>query len=187
MYNPGPMNLTIKELLDYTDEERAKWRAWFAERGGESLRIPLAGETHASVGALVLHLFWAEMFYALWMRGEVVTEESPVVTENKELPTDDPEKLFAFGERARREMRLFADAAGEAEWEKAYEYGDASVRLAGTARKLVAHILIHEVRHWAQVALAVRQAGHAPPGDHDLCFSQSFGPLFRRIGQGGES
>jgi uncharacterized damage-inducible protein DinB len=42
-----------------------------------------------------------------------------------------------------------------------------------TPRKLLFHILLHEIRHWAQVALAVRLAGLEPPGDHDLFFSSA--------------
>lgn len=180
------MHLTIKELLDYTDEERAKWRGWFAERGGEPLKVALAGEKHTSVGALILHVFWAEMFYAFWMRGEVVTPDSEVVRANKDVSPERVEELFDFGGRARKEMRVYADAAGEVEWEKPYETQASGLRLGGTARKLVAHILVHEVRHWAQVALAVRQNGMAPPGDHDLCFSESFGPLITKLEEGGQ-
>lgn len=33
------------------------------------------------------------------------------------------------------------------------------------------HILFHEIRHWAQIAAALRNAGSIPPGDHDLLFS----------------
>jgi uncharacterized damage-inducible protein DinB len=44
-------------------------------------------------------------------------------------------------------------------------------RLAMTARKLLFHVLIHEIRHWAQITLAVRLAGFEPPGEHDLVFS----------------
>ena len=40
-----------------------------------------------------------------------------------------------------------------------------------TARKLLFHIVVHEIRHWAQIALAVRLAGFAPPGQHDLMYS----------------
>ena len=106
------MNLTIKELLDYTDEERAKWRRWFGEHGGEPLKTVLVGEVHRSVGALILHAFWAEMFYARWMRGETLTEESEVVKQNKDLSPEDVDQLFDFGLRAREEMRAFADASG---------------------------------------------------------------------------
>jgi uncharacterized damage-inducible protein DinB len=42
-----------------------------------------------------------------------------------------------------------------------------------TPRKLLFHILMHETRHWAQIALAVRLAGFEPPGDHDLFFSSA--------------
>jgi uncharacterized damage-inducible protein DinB len=37
-------------------------------------------------------------------------------------------------------------------------------------RKLAAHILLHELRHWAQTAYAARVAGIQPPGEHDLLF-----------------
>ena len=40
-----------------------------------------------------------------------------------------------------------------------------------TSRKFLFHILIHEIRHWVQIALAVRLAGFEPPGEHDLLFS----------------
>jgi uncharacterized damage-inducible protein DinB len=42
-----------------------------------------------------------------------------------------------------------------------------------TPRKLLLHILVHEIRHWAQIALAVRLSGLEPPGDHDLLFSKA--------------
>ena len=45
--------------------------------------------------------------------------------------------------------------------------------LALSPRKLLFHILVHEIRHWAQIALAVRLAGFDPPGDHDLAHSRA--------------
>ena len=54
-------------------------------------------------------------------------------------------------------------------------------RLEGPARKLNAHILVHEIRHWAQIAVTMRQHELAPPGEHDLVLSKSFGPLVKKI------
>ena len=176
------MYLTIGELLGYTDDERERWRRWFSERGGEPLKIELAGEAHPTVGALILHCFWAEFFYAYWMRGELLTEESEVVRRHKDVAADDAEGLFDFGLKARKEMRAFADSAGEEDWARVYEVEGGGFEIRGPARKLVAHILLHEVRHFAQVAAAVRERGLAPPGDHDILFSKSFGPLARRGG-----
>jgi len=39
-----------------------------------------------------------------------------------------------------------------------------------TRRKLAAYIVMHEVRHLAQLACAARTAGLAPPGTHDLLY-----------------
>jgi uncharacterized damage-inducible protein DinB len=42
-----------------------------------------------------------------------------------------------------------------------------------TPRKLLFHCLVHETRHWAQIALALRRAGLEPPGSHDLIYSRA--------------
>jgi uncharacterized damage-inducible protein DinB len=175
------MHVTIDEFLDYTDEERTKWQNWFSLHGDDPLKIALAGETHPTVGALVLHCFWAEMWYAYWMRGDMLTGDSEIVKQNKDLPTDQAEALFRFGQSARNAMRSFTDGASQEEWERIHEVEARGFQITGSARKLVSHILVHEIRHWAQIAMAVRQHNLAPPGDHDLLFSESFGPLVRRI------
>jgi uncharacterized damage-inducible protein DinB len=175
------MHLTIGELLDYTDEERAKWQQWFSIHGNDPLRIKLAGETHPNVGALILHCFWAEIWYAYWMRGELLSQDSDIAIRNRDLSCDNAEALFNFGLLARKAMRAFADAADQDEWERLHEVKGGGFQIRGSARKLVAHILVHEIRHWAQVAIAVRQQNLPPPGDHDLVFSQAFGPLATRL------
>lgn len=174
------MHLTIDEMLAYTDEERAKWQQWFLAQGNEPLKIALNNKTHSSVGALILHCFWAELFYTYLMRDETLTQESEVVRQNKDLPADDAEKIFAFGLFARQQMRAFTDAATQGDWEGVHEVKAGNLAIRGTARKLIAHILIHEIRHWAQIASIVRQNDLAPPGDHDLVFSPSFGPLLKK-------
>lgn len=174
------MHLTIDELLAYTDEERAKWQGWFSTQGNDPLKIPLNNKTHPSVGALILHCFWAELFYAYFMRDEMMTPETEVVKQNKDLPADDAGIIFAFGGLARRQMRAFTDAATPEDWDQVHELKADNIEICGTARKLIAHILIHEIRHWAQAATLVREHDLAPPGDHDLLFSPAFGPLVKR-------
>jgi LPS sulfotransferase NodH len=51
------MHLTIDELLNYTDEERAEWRDWFSAHGNDPLKIVLANETHPTIGALIRTAF----------------------------------------------------------------------------------------------------------------------------------
>jgi uncharacterized damage-inducible protein DinB len=114
------------------------------------------------------------------MRDEALIPESEVVKQNKDLPADEAEKIFAFGLFARQQMRAFTDAATPDDWEGVHEVKAGNLVIRGSARKLIAHILIHEIRHWAQIASIVRQNDLAPPGEHDLVFSPAFGPLLQR-------
>lgn len=51
-----------------------------------------------------------------------------------------------------------------------------------TPRKIMVHVVLHEIRHWAQIATMLRQQGL--PGDfHDFLFSPLFGGEIKR-GQG---
>jgi uncharacterized damage-inducible protein DinB len=46
--------------------------------------------------------------------------------------------------------------------------------IAMTRLRLASHILLHEIRHLAQLAFAARLAGHEPPGRHDLFYFVDF-------------
>ena len=174
------MKLTIDELLGYTDEERGKWEAWFAEHGNEPLKLAVPMDVHPTVGSLILHCFWAELFYAQWMRGTLMTpEQMKEIIEEQDA--ENVEQLFAFGHSARKALREALSAYSEQDWEKTYDVDGPGFHLSGPARKLIAHILVHEIRHWAQVAVMIRQHNLAPPGEHDLLFSQSFGPLLTKL------
>ena len=158
------MQLTIAELLDYTEEERAKWAAWFAAHGDAPLQLALAGELCPTVGALVRHIFSPALHYTEFMQG--ATE----LTDIGDIPTDNAAALFAFGRQSHARLREFCDQAQPADWTRTHE-PRAGVHVS--TRKIVLHVLLHELRHWAQVAAALRQHDLAPPGDHDLLFSRS--------------
>jgi uncharacterized damage-inducible protein DinB len=81
--------------------------------------------------------------------------------------------LFDYGASVRRELEQYVSDLDD---EQADEVRTFTVRDRDwpmSSRKLLCHILIHEIRHWAQIALAVRLAGFEPPGDHDLFYSRS--------------
>jgi uncharacterized damage-inducible protein DinB len=175
----GTMDVTIDELLGYTDEERAKWGNWFSVHGNDPLKFAMPGDVHPDIGALILHCFWAELFYALWMQGEMLNEDR-IKKENESLVKDQAASIFAFGSSSRIAMRGFTAGATQEDWDRVHEVEGRGVRIKGPARKLIAHILIHEIRHFAQMAIVVHQNGLAPPGDHDILFSESFGSLLER-------
>ena len=45
--------------------------------------------------------------------------------------------------------------------------------VARRARKIVVHLLLHGVRHWAQLATTLRQQGHATDWPHDILMSDA--------------
>ncbi len=159
------LSLTYAELLRYTDDERQKWRRFFASHP-EALEAPIQpGGTFATVGKLVDHIFLIERRHIQRLRGEQLSTHTGL-TGNNAAP------LFDYGASVRRELEQYVADLDEdvANGSRIFEIGGREWSM--TSRKLLFHILVHEIRHWAQIALAVRLAGTAPPGDHDLIYSR---------------
>ena len=161
------LNLTLDELLAWTAEERAKWHAWFTAHP-RALDVPVQpGGRFPDVGSLVDHIFLVEVRHTCRLRRHELPSESGVAV-------GDIGGLFAYAAAGRDDVHhylrtLTADDAA-APREVAVQSG-AKVQM--TPRKLLFHMQLHEVRHWAQVAAAVRLAGFAPPGEHDLFYSRA--------------
>ena len=160
------LTLSFNEFLRYTLEEREKWRTFFAAHP-QAMETPLqpGGRFHTA-GKLIDHIFLVERRHLQRLREEPLTDRTGL-TGNNAAP------LFDYGASVRRELEQYVselddDDAGQV---RVFEVRDQSWPMS--ARKLLFHILMHEIRHWAQVALAIRLAGFDPPGDHDLFFSQS--------------
>jgi len=158
------LSLSFDELLRYTTGEREKWRTWLGAHPA-ALDAPVQpGGRLPTVGKLIDHIFFAER-RILQRLTDAPLSPSTGLTGNNAPP------LFDYGASVRRELEQYVadldvDVADEI---RSFEMGEQ--RLAMTARKLLFHVLIHEIRHWAQITLAVRLAGFEPPGDHDLVFS----------------
>ena len=160
------MQLTIDELIRYTSEERAKWERWFSVHGDAPLTFRLAGETHATVGALMRHIFRPERRYVQRIRGEPLTEDQNV-------PINTWAELFAFGHQSREELRTFVAGVKTEDWGHIHEFDVQQYQIRATTRKIILHVLMHEIRHWAQIARVVRENSVAPPGEHDLLLSSA--------------
>jgi uncharacterized damage-inducible protein DinB len=60
------------------------------------------------------------------------------------------------------------------EWTKPFEFPLLNSTVRSTPRKVVLHVLTHEIRHWAQVATLLRLQGWVGERQ-DLIFSPVFG------------
>ena len=161
-----PLAITFDELLRYTNAEREKWRQWLIGHAA-ALEAPVQpGGRLPTVGKLIDHIFLVERRHLQRLTSQRLSETTGL-TGNNASP------LFDYGASVRRELEKYvADIADdEVETLRTFEVREKTWPM--TPRKLLFHILLHETRHWAQVALAVRLAGFEPPGDHDLFFSNA--------------
>ena len=160
------LTLAFDELHRYTLDERDKWRR-FLESHPEAMDAPIqAGGRFPTVGKLIDHIFLVEQRHLQRLRGEALAEQTGL-TGNNAPP------LFDYGASVRRELEQLVGDLDEDVANQVRTFNVRNQEWPMSPRKLLFHILLHEIRHWAQIALAVRQAGHEPPGDHDLFFSRA--------------
>ena len=160
------LNITLDELLAYTDEERAKWRAWLdAHPDALSVRMQPDGR-FTTVGSLIDHIFLVEARHLARLKLGPVPDSSGIA--QPEIAS-----LFRYGAGVRLALRDYARTLSPQDSVTAREFTVQSGTFRMTPRKLLMHAALHETRHWAQIALAVRQAGLEPPGNHDLFFSRA--------------
>ena len=158
------LSLTFDELLRYTSAERDKWRRWFAAHPDAMDVVVQPGGRLPTVGKLIDHIFFAERRILQRLTGAPLSQ-STGLTGNNAPP------LFDYGASVRRELEQYVADLDSDVADEIRPFEMAERRWPMTSRKLLFHILIHEIRHWAQIALAVRLAGFEPPGEHDLIFS----------------
>lgn len=160
--------ITLEEFLDYTSGERAKWERWFGSQPAAALAAPVQRDGRfPTLWQLIDHIFLVERRHTQRLRNE-----SPLI-EKTGVSEPDGAGLFAFGRAARENLTTVLRSMTEAEAAAVREFNVQGKIYSLTSRKLAFHILMHEVRHWAQIATAVHNAGFPPPGEHDLFFSEA--------------
>ena len=169
------VNLSVDDLIAYTDWERKTWQSWLQQQGSAVLKIG-AGQNgdgrFESVGELMRHIFSAERRYVDRLSGRPLTDASSV-------PSDDIEELFQFGKESREDLTKLVKTLPDKDWDVPVEFKLMNSIVRMTPKKVVVHTLMHEIRHWAQIATVVRLNGYK--GEfHDFLFSPVLGGEIRR-------
>jgi len=163
-------SLYLDVLLDYTEWERDQWHPWLAQQGPDVLKVapgPHGDGRFAAVGELIRHIFSAEKRYVERLAGLALTDTSL-------LPTGDVDALFRFGRQSRKDLRALIAEFPPERWDTPEEHTILKRTLRLTPKKIVVHTLMHEIRHWAQIATILRL--HGLKGDfHDFLFSPVMG------------
>lgn len=161
------LRITYEQLLDYSDHDRRKWRDWVAADAGR-LDIPVQpGGRFPTVGALLDHIFFVERRHLCRLEGGTPPDATGI-------PQGDWQRLFEYAALVRGDLRRYAADLDDAEAGETLTWQYLDREYTMTRRRLLAHIVIHEIRHLAQIALAARAAGVEPPGEHDLIYFAEF-------------
>jgi uncharacterized damage-inducible protein DinB len=123
-----------------------------------------------TVRELVLHIVVVQMRYAERLLNMPITEYESLVAQ---LSGAKPgEELFALGRKSLEDLRSFAIAANDSDWDGMLTFTTRSAgELTASRRKIFIHALVHGVRHWAQLSTYLRQKGYKQDWQHDFIFS----------------
>ncbi|HUR39441.1 MAG TPA: DinB family protein [Planctomycetota bacterium] len=154
--------LSAEELLSWVERTSAGWRALLVAHP-EVLDFPCDVREGRSARDLVHHIVAVELRYAQRLCG---VKESAY----EEIPKGAAESLYATHDRAMSMVRDLL-ARAEMDWEGILEF---TTRSAGsfrtTRRTLLVHLLLHSIRHYAQLATVARQGGVQPDWAMDYLF-----------------
>lgn len=156
---------SFRELVAYTDAETERWHGWLREQGPEVLEVRMGEGARETVRDVIGHVFGVELRYAQRLLGRPVTGF-------EQMDTSTLDALWRLHRASRSTLHTYLDRAPAGERERALTFETRSLgTLTYSAHKVTVHALLHGIRHWAQIATALRQAGHRQPWEHDwlLC------------------
>lgn len=157
------VSVELRELLDYSDHERLKWREWIAA-DSRRMEIPFqAGGRFPTIGSLFDHIFLVERRHLSRLQGATPPDSTGV-------KQGDWRALFEYADLVRADLRRYVTELDDTESRTLMTIVAQSGTQTMTKRRLATHILLHEIRHTAQIAYGVRNAGQDPPGQHDLFY-----------------
>ena len=110
--------------------------------------------------------------------GDVVSFLTKPLTDTAAIPNDDLEALFELGQQSRQALKDLIESFQTPSWDIQKDFEFVGWSLKATPKKIIIHVLTHEIRHWAQIATVFRLNGFK--GDfHDFIFSPVLGGEFR--------
>ncbi|HEX6371457.1 MAG TPA: DinB family protein [Longimicrobium sp.] len=157
--------VTFRELLAYTDAETERWYTWLREQPAEVLQVRIGEGSRETVRDLIGHIFAAELRYAQRLLGQPATAY-------EDLDMSSLDALWRIHAESRRTLRAYLGAMPPGERERQMTFQTRTMGpLSATAFKQVVHLFLHGIRHWAQIATTLRQAGYPQSWEHDwlLC------------------
>ena|ERR1700722_9389141 len=153
--------LTANDLIDWVEKTSAEWRSLLT-RHPELLTIPCDIMRVQTVAQLLQHIVAVELRFAERLADQPATDYA-------NIPYDSVEAIYAIHDRALALLRKLLNS--EMNWNEAIEFSTRAMGPVRSARKTILfHLLLHGIRHYAQLSTLVRQHGVKPGLPMDYLF-----------------
>lgn len=161
-----PATVPLLALLTFIEEEARNWENWFrANPRAADAKIDIAHSS--SVRELLNHIFAVEYRYGQFIHRQPASDFA-------QLNRGSMDEVFRLGEEGRASIRRFLDTATDADADQPITFKTLTAgEMSASARKMLMHCMVHSIRHWAQLATAMREQGHATNWKHDFMFSNA--------------
>ena len=158
--------ITLEELLNDNEGSTRKWLTWLGATP-MALELPCDIYNSGTVRGLLKHIFAVELRHSQRLVGqEVVAYDA--------IPVGSLEDLSAVHAQAAQNLRQFLSEANDGVLGEVIPLQTVSAgMLHASRRKLFIHILLHSMRHWAQLTTMLREAGHKTDWSKDFLFSEA--------------
>lgn len=154
--------LPISALLAWRDAETRRWREWFASHPTAAFDAPVGRGSAETVRGLVRHIFAVEMRYAQRLLGLPVSEPASFTQQSLA-------EIFALGDEARRLLDQYLATVTQSSLDEVLTFATMTAgTIVASKRKILFNLVPHGMRHWAQIASYLRQAGYGDGWPHDF-------------------
>jgi len=158
--------ISLQELLTDNEGGTGKWHGWFVLNPA-ALDVPCDIYNSGSVRGLLKHIFAVELRHSQRLRKEEVTAYDAI-------PAGSLDDLFAVHDQAVQNLQQFLAHVDDASLQEVIALQTVSSgTLHASRRKLFVHIMLHSIRHWAQLSTVLRENGFKTEWPKDFLFSEA--------------
>ncbi len=158
---------TFPEMIAAQEVELANWERWFLNQPATLLDLPLDVAKGKDLRSALSHVFMVELVFGEALNGLRDPNASPA--DLFALPKETVADLFALHHRGFGLLKQWAEHATPEDAVKIFVRRE----ISASYKKCFIQVMEHTVRHFAQIAVALRQAGHPTDWTHDFLFNPS--------------
>jgi len=142
--------LTAHDLIAWLEKTTTEWRNLLTHNP-ELFTLPCDITGVQTVAQLLQHIVAVELRYAERLADQATTDYA-------NIPYDSVEAIYATHDRALALLHKLLDS--EMDWDETIEFSTRTMGSGRSTRKTILfHLLLHGIRHYAQLSTLVRQHG----------------------------